>query len=101
MAADRIVINRTKQAGNSFVRAADLVGELMNVLDKLNLIAGHGNDGATYTVMEADFGMQAGAGANSATLLGLINNIFNTNTDVTGINRLAQLREFVGRVGGQ
>lgn len=101
MAADRIVIDRSKQAGNSLVRAADLLAELSDNIAKLNLIAGHTNDGATYTQMESTFGLQAGAGANCITLITLINNLFNTNTDVTGANRLSQLLEFVGRVSGQ
>ena len=101
MAADRIVVNRTKQDGNNLVRAADMLSELSNLIDKINLNAGHGNDGTTYAVMEADFGLQAGAGANAATLIALMNDIFNTTTDVLGVNRSAQLREFVGRLSGQ
>ncbi len=101
MAADRIVVNRTKQDGNNLVRVADLLFELCNLIDKINLNAGHGHDGATYTVMETDFGLVAGSGANCVTLIALINTIFNTATDVTGANRQSQVREFIGRISGQ
>lgn len=101
MAADYIVVTKTKQLGASLVRAADLTRELRELVDKLNDAVGHSFTGADFTVMEAQFGLVNGTGSNTATLLGLINTIFNTNTDVTGANRLAQLDEFAARLAGQ
>lgn len=101
MAADYISVNKTKLPGNSLVRAANLTRELRELLDNLNDIAGHSFTGSDYTVMEANFGLTTGQGQNTATLLGLINTIFNTNTDVTGANRLSQLDEFAARLSGQ
>jgi hypothetical protein len=56
-------------------------------------------NGADYTVFEAQFGVTGGA--NVLSLMGLIQTIFNSNTDVTGANRLSQLDEFVSRLAGQ
>jgi len=101
MAADYIPVNRAKQLGNSLVRAADLTRELRELVDKLSDAKDHCSNGGDFTVMETQFGLTTGAGANAATLIGLVQTIFNTNTDVTGANRLAQLDEFCGRVSGQ
>jgi hypothetical protein len=98
---DFIPINRAKQTGNLTVRAAELISELSDLLNKLSNIAGHGINGADYTVLETQFGIATGAGANFASLLGLMQNIFNTNTEITGANRLSQIKEFIGRIAGQ
>src|SRR5574338_1212374 len=100
MAADYIVVNRTKQLGNSLVRAADLTRELRELIDKLSDAVGHCFDAADYSVMETQFGLVAGTGANTASLIDLIQTIFNRNTDVTGANRLSQLDEFCARLAG-
>lgn len=103
MAADYIVITKTSrpQLGNQLIRAANLTVELSDLLAQLNDIGQHQFNGADYSVFETQFGLTAGQGANALTLLGLINTIFNTNTDVTGANRLSQLKEFAGRLAGQ
>lgn len=101
MAADYIVVNRTKQLGNQLVRAADLTRELRELVDKLSDAKDHSFNGADFTVLEANFGLAAGTGPNVSTLIGLVQTIFNTNTDVTGANRLAQLDEFCARLAGQ
>lgn len=101
MAADFIVVNKTKQLGNSLVRAADTLRELRELFDKLSDAKDHGFAASDFSVMEANFGLLPGTGANAATLLGLLQTIFNSNTDVTGASRLAQLDEFVGRLAGQ
>lgn len=101
MAADYIVVNRSKQLGNSLVRSADLIRELRELVDKINDVGQHCFDATDYSVFEAQFGLAAGTGANTLTLLGLINTIFNTSTDVTGASRLAQLDEFCARLSGQ
>ena len=101
MAADYIVVNRNRQLGNSLVRAADLVDELRDLINKLNNSVSHSFTGGDFSVMEANFGLVAGTGANTATLIGLIQTILNSNTDVTGVNRAAQLDEFSARLSGQ
>ena len=101
MAADYIAVNRAKQLGNSLVRAADLLRELRELVDKLNDAVGHSFAAADYGVMESNFGLAAGTGANAATLIGLVQTILNSGTDVTGANRLAQLDEFAARLAGQ
>ncbi len=101
MAADFIVVNRAKNLGNSLVRAAEMIRELREVVDKLNDAVSHSFAAADYSVMETNFGLASGTGANTATLIGLIATIMNTNTDVTGANRLAQLDEFCARLAGQ
>jgi hypothetical protein len=101
MAADYIPINRAKQNGNSCVRIGDMLRELRELIDKENDIIGHSFTGADYSVLEANFGLQAGAGANFATLMGNLNNILNTNTTITGQARLDQIDEYCARVAGQ
>lgn len=100
MADDYIPVNRTKQLGSQLVRAADLTRELRELIDKISDAKDHMGTGAGGT-LETNFGLSNGAGANAATLIGLIQTIFNTNTDVTGANRLSQLDEFCSRLAGQ
>lgn len=103
MAADFIVVTKTNrpQMGNALIRAANMTRELRDLIDAINDAGQHCFNGADYTVFEAQFGLVAGTGSNTLSLLGLVNTIFNTNTDVTGANRLAQLDEFVARIAGQ
>lgn len=103
MAADYIAITKTSrpQLGNQLIRAANLTRELRDLIDALNDIGQHQFDGGDFTVFETQFGIPAGQGGNTLTLLGLINTIFNGNGEVTGAQRLAQLDEFVARLSGQ
>jgi len=102
MAADYIVVTKTNrpQLGAQLVQAANLLRQLRDLVDYLNDIGQHQFTGADYSVFESQFGL-TGGGANTLTLIALINTLLNTNTDVTGANRLAQLDEFVSRLGGQ
>lgn len=103
MAADYIEITRSNrpQMGNQLIRAANLLRELRDLVDAINDAGQHMFSGADYTKFESLFGVPTGQGANTLTLIGLINTILNTSTDVTGANRLSQLDEFVGRLAGQ
>ena len=101
MAADYIAVTKTNrpQLGNQLIAAANRLRELRDLVDALNDAGSHMFDGADYTVFEAQFGVTGGA--NVLSLIGLLNTILNTNSDVTGANRLAQLDEFVARLAGQ
>jgi hypothetical protein len=101
MAADYIAVNRTKQLGNTLVAAADKVRELREMIDKLNDAGNHSFSGADYAVMETNFGLATGTGANTLTLIGLMHTIFNTNGTVAGQTRLDQIDEFAARLAGQ
>lgn len=101
MAADYITVNRSKQLGNSLVRAAELTRELRELIDKLADAGSHSFDGSDYSVMETNFGLVTGTGANTLTLLGYLNEILNTNTTVAGADRLARIDEFCARLAGQ
>lgn len=101
MAADYITVNRVKQLGNQLVRAAELARELRELVDKLSDAKDHSFAASDFSVLEANFGLSAGVGANTATLIGLIQAILNSNAEVTGANRLAQLDEFCARLAGQ
>ena len=101
MAADYIAVNKTKQLGNLLVSAADKLRDLREIIDKLSDAKDHSFSGADFSVMETNFGLTTGVGANTSTLIGLLQTIFNTNTDVTGANRIAQLDEFCARLSGQ
>ncbi len=101
MAADYIVVTKTNrpQLGNQLIRSANLLKELRELVDGLNDAGQHMFNAADYSVFEAQFGVTGGA--NVLTLIGLMNTLLNTNTDVTGTNRLAQIDEFVARIAGQ
>ncbi len=101
MAADFISVDRSKQLGNNLVRLAGLIREARDLCDNLNDVGQHCFSGSDYSLFETKFGLTTGTGANTLTLLGLLNTILNTNTDVTGANRLSQLDEFVSRLNGQ
>lgn len=101
MAADFIKVDRTKQPGNQLVRLASMVVEARQLSAQLNGIGSHCFNGADYTVFESVFGLVAGTGANTLTLLGLIDTILNSTTDMTGVNRKDKLDEFQSRLSGQ
>lgn len=104
MAADRIAVNRSKQAGNHLVRMAELISEVQGLAKDLSNIAGHGIDGTDRTVMESDFGLAGGAGANVATLITTMHDLFNTSNTVgdgSAAARLSVLNEVVGRLARQ
>jgi len=101
MAADLIVVDRSKQLGNSLVRLADMLREVRELCDKLSDAKDHAFAAADFSVMEARFGLGAGVGANAATLLGLIQNILNTTNTIAGAQRLSDLDEFCARLAGQ
>jgi hypothetical protein len=101
MAADYIVVNRSKQLGNGLVRAADLFRELRELLDKLKDAGNHAFDGGNYTLFENIFGVAPGAGANTLFLLNLIDQIVNTNVAFVGDQRVALIEEFCARLAGQ
>ena len=103
MAADYLVITKTNRPalGSQLISAANRLKELRELIDGLNDIGSHQFTGGDYTMFEAQFGIAAGQGANALTLLGLINTIFNTTTDVTGANRISQFDEFISRLAGQ
>ncbi len=103
MAADFIVVTRTNrpQLGTQLIQLANRLLELRQLSKALNASGQHMFANSDYTVFEAQFGLVAGTGANTLSLLGLVDTIFNTNTDVTGANRFSQMDEFVARLAGQ
>lgn len=101
MAADYIVVSRSKNLGNLLVQAADKLRELRELVDRISDAAGHSWDTGDYTLLESNFGLAAGQGANALTLIGLVQTILNSGTDVTGASRLSQLDEFAARLSGQ
>jgi len=103
MAADYLVITRSNRPnlGSQLVEAANRLKALRELVDGLNDAGQHMFNGADYTLFEAQFGIASGQGANALSLLGLINTILNSSTDVTGANRASQLEEFTSRLAGQ
>lgn len=101
MAADYISVDRSKQLGNKLVRAASLQRELRELIEELHDIGQHSFDGSDYAVMESNFGLASGKGANTLTLIGLMREIYNTETAVAGDARVARLNEFEDRLSGQ
>jgi hypothetical protein len=101
MAADYIGVNRTKQLGNKLVLAADSFRQLRELIDQLADAKDHSFAAADFSLFETNFGLTAGTGANAATLLGYMQEIFNTNTTVAGQTRLDRIEEFCARLAGQ
>lgn len=103
MAIDYISVTKTNrpQLGTQLIRSANLMRELRDLIDAINDAAGHMHDGSNYATFEANFGLSGGTGANTITLMGLIQTILNTNGTVAGADRLSQLDEFVSRLAGQ
>lgn len=103
MAADFLSITRTSRPalGAQLIAAANQLLDLRDKVDALNDAGQHMFEATDYTVFEAQFGLAAGQGANALALIGLINAILNTSTEVTGANRLSQLDEFAARLAGQ
>lgn len=92
MAADYDVVNRSKQHGNNLVRIADLLSEATALISKEYTAANHMNDGSSYTVMVAQFGLDASVDpANLVTLMGNLQ----TALAAQGVT------EFVARLAGQ
>ena len=100
-ANDYLVVDRSKQAGNQLVSAAENIREIREKIDKLNDAVSRMHDGSDYTTVEAQFGLASGKGANFVTLLALIHTIFNSNGAVAGADRLSQIDEFVARLSAQ
>lgn len=106
MAADYIVISRANrpQLGSQLIAAANRLKELRELIDGLSDAANRMVNGGDHAKFIAQFGVTIDAdvtAANVVSLIGLIHNIFNTNTDVSGLNRLSQLDEFAARIAGQ
>ena len=72
MAVDFNVIDRSKQQGNKAVRLAELIQESENLAGDLEANAQRMWDTGNHTLLEAQFGLATGKGANFLTLLGLV-----------------------------
>jgi hypothetical protein len=101
MATDFDVVNTAKPLGALTVQTANLIYQLQSNLAKMQGAINHSNDGTTYTVLETNFGLASGVGANFATLVGNMNNIFNGATSPGGATAQAQIVEFCSRLAGQ
>lgn len=101
MAADYLTVTTSKQLGNKLVRGANLFRELRELMDLLNDAGQHSFAAADYSLMETNFGLAAGTGANVLTLIGYMSEILNSNVTVSGADRLARIDEFVARLAGQ
>lgn len=100
MAADFININTAKPLGAKVVILANNLRALREPCDLLMDAVDHSNDGATYTLLETNFGL-SGGGANFATLLGNLRDVLNTDVTIAGATRLANVDEFCARIVGQ
>lgn len=91
MAADFIEIDRSKQHGNQSVRLAGLLQETQNLCEDLEGNAQRMWDVGDHTLLEQQFGLETGAGANFLTLLGSVKTALEA----------AILQEYVARVANQ
>lgn len=101
MAADYITVNRAKQLGNSLVRSADLLRELRETVAKLKGVGNHSFNASDYAVLEANFGLPTGSGANTLTLINILDAILNGSTGAGGATQQGQIAEFCDRLAGQ
>lgn len=103
MAADRLAfpIANRKQLQNQIIACGNALLDLMNRSQAINDIIAHDINGGDFSALDTELGI-SGAGANFATLHGNLNDILNVNTvEVTAANRIARLKEYVGRIAGQ
>jgi len=97
-----ITKNGRSSLGTAAIAAANQFKDLCDRIAGLTEIASHQWDTGDYTVLEAQFSMQnAGQGDDLLGLLTQMNDILNTSTEVTGANRLLQIKQFIGRIAGQ
>lgn len=101
MAADYIKLNKALPLSQLIVSLAENIRNQRELADKINDIVNHSVDGSDYTVLESLTGVSTTYSGNLSTLVLYMQEIFNTNADVTGANRLARMEEFVSRLAGQ
>jgi hypothetical protein len=58
-------------------------------------------NGADYSMVESQFGLQTDAGANFVTLLNLLQGILTGSTGAGGATQQGQIAEFCARLSGQ
>ena len=85
----------------ALARAADLMVELRGLVAKLKGAGNHSNTGTDYSLMEANFGLPAGSGANTLTLINILDSVLNGSTGAGGATQQGQIQEFVDRLAGQ
>lgn len=83
------------------VRTAELLNEVRDNIAHLVAAANHSNDNSDFSMMETNFGLASGMGANVVTLINIMNDTFNTATEKDGATRLGQINEFAARIAGQ
>lgn len=91
MAADFNTVDRSKQHGNKAVRLAELIQEADNLADDLEANAQRMWDTGDHALLEQQFGLATGKGANFLTLLGLVKTALGN----------ADLQEYVARHANQ
>ena len=101
MATNYIQVNRSKQPGNKLVRLAALLTEARQISNDIVNVGGHTITGANHVLMETVFGLTTGDGDDVSSMVVSINNILNKDTTISGVDRLADLDEFTGRLGLQ
>lgn len=101
MAADFIVVNTAKPLGAKLVQAANLLRQLRELVQQLADATGHMFAGTDYSVLEQQLGLQAGTGANVATLIGIQQGILCGATGAGGATQQGQVLEFCARLAGQ
>jgi hypothetical protein len=99
MAINHISIDRTEQLGADLI---NLARQLQDTRDKANRLVDIANtqwDTGVFTTLESRFGLEAGAGGDVLFLLSYLDEILNTNTTVSGADRLARINDFCARLG--
>jgi hypothetical protein len=101
MAADFLTVNTSKPLGAKLVAAANLLRQLRELVQQMADCSGHMFTGADYSVLEQQFGLQTGTGANVATLIGIQQGILVGATGAGGATQQGQILEFCSRLAGQ
>ena len=101
MAADFVKVDKSKTAGSQSVGLAVAIKDVQQRISSLLAAGNHMWDTGNHVLLEEQFGLVAGTGANFLAMLGNLNTIFNTNGTVAGQTRLDQIAEFTARLSPQ
>jgi hypothetical protein len=99
MAINHIKVLRTEQLGADLI---DLSRQLQSTRDKANRLIDIANtlwDSGDFATLEDRFGLETGNGGDVLFLLSYLDEILNTNTTVSGADRLARINDFCARLG--
>src|SRR5262245_40234456 len=101
MPVDFIGVNTQKPFGAKLVRLANNLLEVRELTDALADARGHMTTGTDFAKFAEYFGIDPTQASQASQLLDWIDDILNTNTEITGADRRDRLNQFCSRIAGQ